>query len=422
MNYVISTYAILAFHENIAANGNCGYNPRPSPLHFTYIIRFMHSRRLFPPLLNLILLSFLIWGTSARAGEERLFFKEGGELIGSSHGIRSGKMIWKLSSGAELLVPLNVIERIEYGTPAPKSDGANAESSEAKSDSEDSADSKKTELDTANSDKSEEADTVQPAGAEEVAPPPEESLIAEEDLGRWDSFTERLEDHYDTVVFKLEDWTKRFEIGGRFLSGNTDNQNFNVNIDFEKQANGKLLQIENGGEYAETDGDPSANRWFSNLTADFDKKGNWILFITAKNETNEFQNLDYRGSYSGGLGYKFINDGPKRLITRLGPGLTYEKFHDPTDTRTTPDIFGEIEFNWPLHERIFFEHKTRANPSVEDINVMRLVSNYGLLFNLDQAAEWSLKLGLKHDYNSEPNTGLKPNDYATTVLLVYKRK
>ncbi len=393
----------------------------------------MHPRiQFFLPMI-LLLLSLLTWGSTARAGEERLFFKGGGELTGSSQGIRSGKMIWKLSSGAELLVPLGVIERIEYGAPTdPKSEETEAKADKAETGTSDSTDAEKTESDKPEADATEKAESekdgsekdkdVKPAGAEETAPAPDELGIAKEDLGRWDSFTERMEEHYDTVVFTLEDWTKRFEIGGRFLTGNTDTQNFNVNIDFEKQENGRLFQIENGGEYAETDGDPTANRWFSNVTADFDKKGNWILFITAKNETNEFQNLNYRGSYSGGLGYKFINDGPKRLITRLGPGLTYEKFHDPADTRTTPDIFGELEFNWPLCERIFFEHKTRANPSVEDIEVMRIVSNYGLLFNLDQAAEWSLKLGLKHDYNSEPNVGRKPSDYATTVLLVYKRK
>jgi len=234
---------------------------------------------------------------------------------------------------------------------------------------------------------------------------------------------ERADRVYDVVLTRLADWTTRFEIGGRFLVGNSDQDFFNVRGRFEKTiTKHRYAELDIGGDFAQNRGEKSANRWFANGTYDFSRDGDWILFITTKNEFNEFRNLNWRGTLSGGFGYRFYNEKRKRLIARIGPAVTHEFFFSPTVHRTTPDVLAEMDLKWPIHDRSDFENKLMIRPSVSDLEVFRLENRSGLLFRIDTNERWKLKLGLWIDYNSKPNRFRLRTDYTTLISLVYTRK
>ncbi|MGH7127536.1 MAG: DUF481 domain-containing protein, partial [Planctomycetaceae bacterium] len=227
---------------------------------------------------------------------------------------------------------------------------------------------------------------------------------------------------YGRALVETSAWTDRIEIGARMLDGNTDEDYVNVRGKFERQKATKFAQFDLGGQYGRSGGDPTSNKWFANGTIDFDRGGNWIMFVTARNEFDEFEKLDYRGTLSSGLGYRFYNEAEKRLIVRLGPAVTYEKFRKPREPRLSPDLFAEVELKWPLLDRLQFEHKTTAHPTIDDFDVVRLINDSGLLVQLNEHGSWSLKVGLRHEYTSRPDENRQPSDFITSVLLVYERK
>lgn len=218
-------------------------------------------------------------------------------------------------------------------------------------------------------------------------------------------------------VFSL--WTKRIEFGARFIDGNSNQDFLSTAGRFENRGENWLGQLEFNGERSESNGKEATNRWNGNVTYDYGKHGKWIVFATAKNEYDEFEGLDYRGTYSSGLGYRFLNEENRRLIARVGPGVTYEQFADPDRERTTPDAFGELEVNLPIFRRSSFESKTTVHPSVSSLDVFRVISQNGFLFKIDEHGAWRIKLGFRFDYNSRPNKNRLPADYTTNVLLVY---
>jgi len=59
---------------------------------------------------------------------------------------------------------------------------------------------------------------------------------------------------------------------------------------------------------------------------------------------------------------------------------------------------------------------------VDDGQIIRLTTETGILFKLDNKDRWNLRLGLLQIYNSVPNAGRKKNDFTGTVSLVYTRK
>lgn len=217
-------------------------------------------------------------------------------------------------------------------------------------------------------------------------------------------------------------WTKRLTAGARYLSGNSDEVMVNVQADLERQYEWLTTQVQAGGNFGKSNGVRGTNRWFANSTNDFKTGDRWIWFLKHTDEYDEFQNLDYRGTLSGGIGYRFWNEDRKRLIVRIGPSGLYENFRDPDNERFAFDLFGEVESRWPLAKRVQFEHKTTAYPNVQEFDRVRVNANASIIVSLDERDCWNLQLGVQDQYLSHPNPGRVPHDIWTSLSILYQRK
>ncbi|HET6423824.1 MAG TPA: DUF481 domain-containing protein [Planctomycetaceae bacterium] len=320
---------------------------------------------------------------SANAGElvERLELKSGTTLTGHSKAVEDGHLRWELAPGEELLVPVEWIERVQLVPETP------------------------------------------PAPASPTTAP----ITDEETPTAWiDHFplARTVADWYEGLGGVATLWTQRIQIGGTFAEGNTKTDLLDIVSAFERNTPLQSRQIDAGGQWARSGTKQTANRWFVNTNFDWplEEGSQWITFLTSKNEYNELQNLDYRGTVSTGLGHRFVFEAKKRLITRVGPAYTVEIFHSPNNWRESPDMFGELEVRWPVFEKASFEQKMRVQPSLLNWELVRVFSTTGLLMDLDQKERWKLRLGFNYTYNSQPNDGRLPSDYLTTLSLVYIRK
>lgn len=321
---------------------------------------------------------------SLPAGEvrEQLELKSGATLSGYSKAVEDGHLRWELSPGQELLIPVEWIERVELQPELP------------------------------------------PSPPPAVAPPP---VTAEETPPTWIDhlpLARTVVDWYEGLGGVATLWTQRIQIGGTFAEGNTKTDLLDIASAFERNTPIQARQIDAGGQWARSGVKQTANRWFVNSNFDWplEEGSQWITFLTSKNEYNELQNLDYRGTVSTGLGHRFLFEAKKRLIARVGPAYTVELFHSPQNWRESPDMFGELEIRWPIFEKASLEEKIRVQPSLLDWELVRVFSTTGLLMDLDQKERWKLRLGFNYTYNSQPNAGRLPSDYLTTLSLVYIRK
>lgn len=248
---------------------------------------------------------------------------------------------------------------------------------------------------------------------------PEAAIINDASVIPSPSFGDRLwNDFSDGFV----EWTSRISLGARSLSGNSKQNFIDFAADFEKKEETRATQINLQGQFGESDDKVVANRWFANSTTDFYRGDHWLVFAKLMDQYDQLQNLDYRGTFSAGLGYRFFFEENRRLIVRLGPGVTTEFFHSPSDNRTTPDIFSEVELRLPIWERLKWEQKTTVFPSLSELAVARAQSQTAFLYAFDEKERWSLKVGFQYQYISEPNPGRLPNDFTTNLSIVYLRK
>ena len=316
---------------------------------------------------------------------ERLILKSGDILTGRSVETDGGWLIWLSPEGETLQIPLDQIERLETGPPA----------------------------------------------EEEVVVPPSPTLtdpqkvVGEQDPYQWaDSmpYTKSLLQNYGVSRDVVARWTQRVSIGGQFNQGNTKTDLIDVAAVFEQNTKERMRQIDGGGQWGANAGKQTANRWWLNSNFDWPVEDKWIAFVTSKNEYNDPAHLNYRGTLSAGTGYRFIFEDKRRFIVRFGPAYTLEIFRGPSHTRQTPDLFAEVESIWPLGTRASLEQKMRVQPSMMNIELVRVFSTTGVLVNLDEKDRWKLRLGFQFQYISIPNTGRLPSDYMTTLSLVYTRK
>jgi putative salt-induced outer membrane protein YdiY len=315
---------------------------------------------------------------------ERLVLKDGQELTGESLEISEGRVLWRSAGGGLLTILLTDIERLEL---EPQPEPVVVPPSPALSD----------------------PDVV--LGSEQSDPMPTYVPLVTE-----------LQQTYTTATETAAKWTQRIQIGGQFNDGNTQTDLIDVAAVFEQNTKEQMRQIDGGGQWGRSQSKQTANRWWVNSNFDWPLHDKWIAFTTSKNEYNEPANLDYRGTLSAGLGYRFFFEDKRRLIVRCGPAYTIEIFDNPYNLRQTPDAFAELEAKWPLFDRTALEQKTRVQPSLLDIELVRVNSTTAVIMDLDEKDRWKLRLGMQYQYNSQPNPGRVPSDYMTTVSLVYQRK
>ena len=354
--------------------------------------------------ITILLLTASITGIAKIAEAETLILSNGEQLDGSAKGVLDGRLMWLMLSGEQKEIPFDAIQQIDYSATDESNEVEQADlvidTTESKKEAADSPEDKK--VDNA---------VVTADGIQDVDDKVDLTIY------------EHMEEVWHNTCDNVCHWTKRVELGARFLDGNSNDDFINIGMLFEHRAGRRFTEIDGNGQWGRSEGIKNTNRWNLNSTTDFDKdaEGKWIYFVSTKNRYDEFENLDYRGTLSGGLGYRFYNEPERRLIVRVGPAVTYEIFNNPRVTRTTADIFAELEIRWPVSDRAHFENKTTIFPSVDSLDVFRLTMDTGLLIKIDEAEKWLLKLGLLYNYNSQPNMGRQKADYTTSVSLVYSR-
>ncbi len=316
------------------------------------------------------------------AGEliERLELKSGTVLNGQSKAIEDGNLRWELAPGEEMLIPVDWIERVQI--------------------------------------------QPEPIVTPEVPVQPPATVPIPEPWIYQLPLAKEIVDWYSQLGGAAVTWTRRIQVGGTFADGNTQTDLLDVVTELERNTPIQSRQVDAGGQWARNGSKQTANRWFINSNFDWpmEEGSQWITFLTSKNEYNELQNLDYRGTVSTGIGHRFLFEPKRRLITRFGPAYTLEIFHSPYNLRNTPDIFGELEVRWPILARTSLEQKMRVQPSMLNFELVRVFSTTGLLMDLDEKERWKLRLGFQYTYNSQPNNGRLPSDYLSTLSLVYIRK
>jgi putative salt-induced outer membrane protein YdiY len=250
---------------------------------------------------------------------------------------------------------------------------------------------------------------VPPPPLEPIAPPPvfEEPEPAVQPV--W---------YYPWTWLPLDGWSNSAELGINGTDGNAESFAFQAGARFKRKTELRLFDLRLSHNRTTAGGVETQNNAL--LYADFERflgDSPWTYFVKNGLEYDEFKAFDLRYNVNSGFGYHFFRTDDLSLVGRFGAGASRE-FGGPDEQWTPEALFGG-DYEHQLSSR----HKVLARldyfPSWENFNDFRVVADVGWEQLIDEAGNFSLRLGANDRYDSTPN-GRKANDINYQAVLLYK--
>jgi putative salt-induced outer membrane protein YdiY len=142
-------------------------------------------------------------------------------------------------------------------------------------------------------------------------------------------------------------------------------------------------------------------------------------YVGTELERDPFESIDLRASASAGLSYWLVEEADFNLELQSGLGFRHESFEDGTN-ENSPTLDIKLLNEWHINSWMDMTNMLSYSPSITDLDDYLLVQDSGINMPIG-ASRWSLRLGLKNNYKSEPAVGRKKLDttYYSRLLLSF---
>lgn len=229
----------------------------------------------------------------------------------------------------------------------------------------------------------------------------------------------RLEELEDRYVSPDEAWSGRTQFGLSGASGNTDRFAFNGKASARRETRFDRLDLSLQGRFAREDGTSAENEIIGDAKLERDFSEDWFVFGDIVLERDEFEDLDLRAALTLGTGFFLLRTKTQELKPRLGLGYQVEAFMDD-DNRDEAILSLGYDYRWKINGRMLLTHALTWQPDLsQPIDDYRVLSDANLDIAVSDDSAWSVKIGVRNQYDSEPVAGNEKLDTFYTFSLGY---
>ncbi|HTJ79511.1 MAG TPA: DUF481 domain-containing protein [Rariglobus sp.] len=223
----------------------------------------------------------------------------------------------------------------------------------------------------------------------------------------------------DPAVLALErKWTYEASVDVTGKSGNSEQ--LGTAFAFRAQQTGPhdKLKLYTAYNRQQTDGAISADQFKAGIDYSNNFSGRTSWYVRDEGGYDHVKDINFYNTSAAGFGYDFIQK-PLHLLTgRAGLSFRYEDYKNPA----TQDL-QDVGFDFGIHHEYTFDHSKLVNnlsytPLLNDFADFHFEhESYYEIPLLDP--KWKLRIGISHDYNSKPGTGVDRLDttYFTRLVL-----
>ena len=176
-----------------------------------------------------------------------------------------------------------------------------------------------------------------------------------------------------------------------------------------------------GGLYNKSDGDKTAEKYFTDLRADYAITDRWYAYGLGTWLRDKFAGFENRISIGPGVGYNFLI-GPKHFLRgETGLNYAYEDYSDPdqdNEQYLEGRLFGKYE--WAFTEKTKFSQGLEYLQSFKTGGAWKLNSETALISDITDIL--ALKISYSVFYNNDPHpSDLDKTDtvLATSLVVSY---
>jgi len=220
-------------------------------------------------------------------------------------------------------------------------------------------------------------------------------------------------------------WSGKASMGLTLRAGNTEQVEYNAQAHLQRRTPATRLSLDYIGNISSVDGVDSANN--HRVNSEFDvwlSKRFYLIVPFAEYYNDPFQNIGYRLTVGGGVGYDLVDRPNLEWTVTTGPAYQYVNFDssqpgEPNAKGTGAMVFGS-RFDWDINSRIELILEYRGQYTSREVGE---TTHHGVAtLSLDVTKRFDVDISFIWDRISNPKTGAdgsqpKPDDFRLVVGL-----
>lgn len=215
-------------------------------------------------------------------------------------------------------------------------------------------------------------------------------------------------------------WDALASLGGSFQRGNTNENNFSFSLDVDRETSRDRIdfstiittstELDDAGETVSTE-----PKIIVALGTDLFFSGPLFGTVSARWQHDPKKDLQFRQTYSAGLGYQIVQTDATSLQASVGAGGRFDNLTTGLQ-QNTPILDIGAQFR-QIAGPFVFRVRVTYNPSLEDFSNVELLDSYDVAIRLVKGL--TFKWTLLHEYNNPPPSGDDRSDLTMTYQLGY---
>lgn len=221
----------------------------------------------------------------------------------------------------------------------------------------------------------------------------------------------------------FDNWSGDGQIGFFQSSGNTVSMGLTTQIALNREGINWEHKFLAAADFRRNNGATDREQFMAVYEPRYQINGRLFAYALGQYERDRFQGFSGRYSFSGGLGYRVIDNDALRLSVKAGPAWRKTQFGNGTSERNIAALAG-LDFDWRVSDRIKLTQDTNAVADAGGSAVAIVDSNnvtLNFVTGLDGKISNSLTARLSYtvEYDSNPPAGAVSTDTLTRFTLVY---
>jgi len=199
-----------------------------------------------------------------------------------------------------------------------------------------------------------------------------------------------------------KDWifSAGFDLLGK--QGNTEEMSLGANALVARKGPKDELKFTAEFEDREKNSEKTADRIAGGASYEYFFKDSLGWYLRSELESDDITSVNLRSTTGAGASYRLLNRDEQTLVVRSGLGYRFIDYETMKNDESSLTLDLGLTHNYKYNDMVSIANQLSYVPGIGSSGNNRFVHDSTLIFPIGNGEHWSLKLGIKNEYETEP--------------------